>query len=186
MTHLDPAIIAAYVERVISGDERARVDAHLAECDECRREVVAVSDLVHRARTPAWRSARVIIPLAAAAGLLLVLSPWRVIRDIDPAHREPAVIASQPPTVRAPMGPVVEAPSVIWSEVRGANRYRVTLYDSTGRVLWEAATTDTLVALPDSLALRHDARYFWRVHARTGFDRWTESNLVEFRLMDRR
>lgn len=186
MTHLDPAIIAAYVERIISGDERARVDTHLAECAECRREVVAVSDLVRRIRKPAWRSPRVIIPLAAAAGLLFALSPWPGSRDVEPAHREPAVIASQPPMVRAPMGPVAEAPSVIWSEVRGANRYRVTLYDSTGRVLWEAATTDTVVALPASLALQHDARYFWRVHARTGFDRWTESNLVEFRIMDRR
>ena len=76
MTHLDPAIIAAYVERIISGDERARVDTHLAECAECRREVVAVSDLVRRIRKPAWRSPRVIIPLAAAAGLLFALSPW--------------------------------------------------------------------------------------------------------------
>ena len=84
------------------------------------------------------------------------------------------------------MGQVTEAPRVIWSEVRGANRYRVTLYDSAGLVLWEVATTDTLATLPASIALRHDARYFWRVRARTGFDRWTESSLVEFRIVDRR
>ena len=168
-----------------AGDERARVDTHLAERDECRRETVTVSDLVRRTRTP-FRSARVIIPLAAAAGLLLVLSPWRVIRDIEQAHREPAAIASEPPRRARQWARWSRRRVSSGSQVRGANRYRVTLYDSTGRVLWEAATTDTLVALPDSLALRHDARYFWRVHARTGFDRWTESNLVEFRLMDRR
>jgi hypothetical protein len=84
--------------------------------------------------------------------------------------------------VIAPRGVVTSAPAVVWSLVPGADRYRVSVFDSVGRVLWETSTADTILAVPDSVGLTHGAAYFWRVHARTGYDRWIESSLVEFRL----
>jgi predicted anti-sigma-YlaC factor YlaD len=175
--HLDASLMATYIDRRASGDETRRVEDHLATCPACRTEWMAVQGLVHRTALP---SVRALLPLAAAATVLLLFWPWRAGRD--PVHREPAVVTSQAPGVIAPRGVVTSAPAVVWSLVPGADRYRVSVFDSVGRVLWETSTADTILAVPDSVGLTHGAAYFWRVHARTGYDRWIESSLVEFRL----
>ncbi|OLD18763.1 MAG: hypothetical protein AUJ01_06985 [Acidobacteria bacterium 13_1_40CM_3_65_5] len=67
-----------------------------------------------------------------------------------------------------------------WSPVAGADRYRVTVFDATGGVVFVADVSDTAVAFPDSVALVPGASYLWKVNARTGFDRWAASELAEF------
>jgi hypothetical protein len=69
-----------------------------------------------------------------------------------------------------------------WSHVAGADRYRVTVFDATGGVVYAAEASDTVVAFPDSIALVPGASYLWKVDARTGFDRWAASELIEFRV----
>jgi hypothetical protein len=69
-----------------------------------------------------------------------------------------------------------------WTAVPGADRYRVTLFDADGRVLFETQVPDTIAALADSVSLQAGRPYFWKVEARTGFDRWTGSSLAEFRV----
>ena len=64
--------------------------------------------------------------------------------------------------------------------VAGADRYRVTLFDGGGRVLFETQLADTLAALPDSILLDPGRPYLWKVEARTGWQRWSASGLVEF------
>ena len=76
--------------------------------------------------------------------------------------------------------------ALVWSSVPYANNYRVRMFDADGTVLWEREATDTVVPIPDSMALRPLLLYYWRVEARTGFDRRAESDLVEFRLEGRR
>ena len=68
----------------------------------------------------------------------------------------------------------------MWSTVLGADRYRVTLFDSTGVVVFEAESVDTTVALPESVALPSGRKYLWKVEARTDIGRWSASDLVEF------
>jgi len=67
-----------------------------------------------------------------------------------------------------------------WSPVAGADRYRVTVFDATGGVVYATEVSDTVVAFPDSVALVPGDSYLWKVDARTGFDRWAASELAEF------
>ena len=69
-----------------------------------------------------------------------------------------------------------------WSPVVGADRYRVTVFDVTGGVVYASESSDTVVAFPDSVALVPGASYLWKVEARTGFDRWSPSELAEFKI----
>lgn len=177
VNHLDAALLALYIDHRARADEADRVERHLSACADCRTEWMAAQSLVDRRPGP---SVRLLLPLAAAATLVLLVGPGLLRRD--PVHREPVVITSQAPGGIAPRGPVAQVPEVVWSLVPGADRYRVAVFDSAGRVLWEASTADTTVALPDSVKLGPGTAFFWRVHARTGYDRWVESSLVEFRI----
>jgi hypothetical protein len=69
---------------------------------------------------------------------------------------------------------------MVWTSVPGAHAYEITLYDDKGSVLWEASGADTAIALPVRVALAPGRSYFWRVEARTGSERTSESDLVEF------
>jgi hypothetical protein len=52
-------------------------------------------------------------------------------------------------------------------------------------VIWVEETTDSVALVPDSLGLQAGETYFWKVRARTGWDRWSESDLTEFRIVAR-
>lgn len=176
VTHLDASLLALYLDRRATEPEGARVEQHLASCPGCRADWVAAQGVVQspRARHPML----VLVPLAAAATLVLLLMP----QGRSPGHREPLVVTTQAPVGIAPSGNVTGPGAMVWSRVPGADRYRVSVFDSAGRVLWEQATPDTAMALPSSVRLAPHAVHFWRVYARTGYDRWVESSLMEFRI----
>src|SRR6266851_8649915 len=69
--HLEAGLLAAYVDGRAGGSDAARVEAHLAECADCRREVIEVRRLAS-GRTRRWGWPAVAV-LAAAAVLLLVV-----------------------------------------------------------------------------------------------------------------
>jgi hypothetical protein len=58
----------------------------------------------------------------------------------------------------------------------------MTLYDAEGSVAWRATTVDSIISLPDSVALQADRPYLWKVEARVGWDVWESSDLIEFRV----
>jgi hypothetical protein len=119
---------------------------------------------------------RLAVPLAAAAVLLVLLrSPAS---ENGGGHR--GGDGALAPVPISPVGTVAAAHALVWAKVAGADGYRVTLFDAGGRVAYEARATDTSTALPDSVVLVAGRPYLWRVEARTGFDRWTPSALVEF------
>lgn len=188
--------IAAFVDGAVAEDERPRLLRHLATCRHCRTTVAAVartladpavaSEVARVERGAGSRRFRVAAPIAAAAAvLLLMLSPF-----LDPArpvptptHRAPTILGSGIPTPRAPLGVVSRATSFAWAPVAGADRYRVSLFDASGVVVFESEVSDTVVSLPDSVRPRVGDRYLWRVAARTDLDRWAASALAEFRLV---
>jgi putative zinc finger protein len=181
--HLDPHEIATYVDGNVTGEARASIDAHLAACAECRAEVAQVSQIVRTAPTARGVSRRIWIPAVAAAALALLWVGPRAFRESGtPEHRDDAVTATVAPRAIAPVGVVDRATDLVWSSVPYANNYRVRLFDADGTVLWEREAADTVVPIPDSIALRPQLLYYWRVEARTGFDRRAESDMVEFRL----
>jgi hypothetical protein len=180
--HLTVEDVAAYIDRGDAAEQRARVEAHLATCAECRSEVVTVARLARSFRDR--RRWTVAAPLAAAAAvLLLVFAPWQRAPDrSEPVLREPAVTTTVAPRPLAPLGAVAVLPRLLWTSVPHADRYRVTVFDGNGSVVWETLTTDTLVAVPDAVALGVGVPYFWKVAARTSWDRWVVSDLTTFTL----
>ena len=182
--HLETPEIAAYVDGAISGDRYAAIQTHLATCAECRAEVFDVSRIVrsspsaHSATRP-W-ARRIWISMAAAAAVVVLLAkPWAPSHETAPVHRGETQAAAAPRAL-APTGQVEGVTTFVWSSVPQTGNYHVRLFDSQGTVLWETSTADTLAKLPRSVLLRPGRSYYWKVVARTGFDRETASELTEF------
>jgi anti-sigma factor RsiW len=179
--HLEADQIAAYLDRDAEGAQRSRIEAHLVECVDCRRELLEADEI--RASLPARRALRLVPVAAAAAAVLAVGLVSRADRKVGaPVHREPAVTATMAPATIAPRGELASVDTIRWSRVPSADRYRVAIYESEGTPVWEATVNDTAAALPDTVHLRPGRSYYWSVRARTGWDRWTESVLTRFQV----
>ena len=190
---LDEHTVAALADGSLAAESRARALGHVATCALCRRAVASVSEaladgpitreieIVERRRRRAGSRLLVAAPLAAAATVLLLL--WSPADDRPPVHRgSPPPAPAIAPVPRSPVGAVAAVDDFRWSLVTGADRYRVTVFDATGNEVYAAEGSDTVIAFPDSIVLVPGAAYLWRVEARTGFDRWTASELAEFRV----
>jgi anti-sigma factor RsiW len=181
VSHLESTEVAGYLDRTLPAADRARVEAHLSECRDCRAELIAVTRVLRGRERPR----RVLLPLAAAAAVLVLVVPWSRLTQIrqpgQPVLREPASTTAVAPTVIAPRGPA-GGTRFVWSAVSGADRYRITVFTRDGSVAWETQLAETTVALPETLAtpLAPGARYFWKVEARVGWQRWVSSELTEF------
>jgi hypothetical protein len=178
--HLENGQVAAYLDRAIPPADRLAVEAHLAECDACRAEVVALAGVLRTA--PQRRAWTIPASLAAAAAVLVLVVPG-VIRSgffAPDRHREPAVTTTVAPTAIMPRGDMNAVRELMWSAVPRAGRYRVVLLDHGGTLVWRTETPDTAVSIPDSVRLRAGVPYFWKVEAETGFGRWVASDLVDF------
>jgi hypothetical protein len=182
---LDDETIAALADGTLNPQLRASVVSHVAACARCRGALASVAraladPAVARELSAAGggrRSYRIIVPLAAAAVLLLLL---RSPSPQDGGHRGGGIPGANAPVPVSPVGTVADASVLVWRSVTGADAYRVTLFDAQGRVAYETRATDTATSLPDSVVLVAGRPYLWKVEARTGFDRWITSELVEF------
>jgi hypothetical protein len=184
---LDDETIAALAEGTRDDAIRAAALPHLAECARCRAALASVSRAladpsiareITTLRGARRRRLAIAIPVAAAAVLILVALPR--VGDDSSIHRAPTITAVSSPTLVSPVGIVAAAKMLRWSSVAGADRYRTTLFDGAGVVLYETQTADTVVPLPDSVRLVRDRSYLWKVEARTGWGRWSASELIEF------
>lgn len=185
---LDDDTIAALAAGTLDAPTRAAALPHVAGCARCRGAVASVARALSDssvAREVAalegagWRRfVRIALPVAAAAALLLLA--WPPSMDDEPPHRAPPVTAAPAPAPVSPVGPVADAPILRWTSVPGTDRYRVTLFGAGGQVRYETELADTVALLPDSVVLAPGRPYLWKVEARTGFDRWATSALVEF------
>lgn len=185
--------------------------AHLAACVHCRGELSSLSSLfsdpqieaeIRRAEAPralaAARSRQVafragsLITLAAAAALLFVVWPHNqplsapARQAVGPSpHRAPTITVSGAPIPTSPIGDIEARPAFKWSWIAGADRYRLTLYNESGEVIFESQVVGTTLTLPDSVITVPGRSYVWQVEGRNGVDRWTPSELVEFRIVAR-
>lgn len=184
---LDDDTVAVLAEGRLDDGARAAAFPHLAECPRCRAAVASVTKALGDpsvARELATlrgghrRLVRIATPAAAAAIILLIAMP-RPSADVA-LHRAPTITAVSSPVPMAPVGIVASANILRWSSVSGADRYRTTLFDDAGAVVYETQTADTVVALPDSVHLTPSRSYLWKVEARTGWGRWSASELIEF------
>jgi hypothetical protein len=178
--HLAADDLASFIDGTLTPAVRARVEAHLADCDACCAEVIAVSRLM-RIRSPRQRWYLPAVAAAAAAVFLVVVGRQLSVGTAPPAvSREPVITTTVAPTVVAPRGAVDAPPRLVWTSVPHADLYRITLFDDAGGSIWESQTRDTSAALPASIHLADHASYYWRVEAQTGWNRWVASDLTEF------
>jgi hypothetical protein len=173
---------------------------HLAHCSQCAARVAALSRLLQShevsaelraleapSGAAAWRSRliRVAGGLAAAAVLVLAiragLGPGRHAAQL----REQPVTLVSPPIPLQPSGAVTRVDSLSWRSVSRATQYRVTLFAQDGSTVWDTSSADTVVVLAPGIALAPGAVYYWKVEARTDWNRWTASELIEIRIAGR-
>jgi len=170
--HLDPDLVASYLENVCDAEERSRVEAHLAECTDCCEELIALEETIRT--LPSRHRGRFVIPLvvlgaAAALAGLIVLRPSD--NPVELPKGTPIVQRSQPEerSSIAILGPesgaVVEAGEVIlrWAPVEPDARYLVTVTTSDGDSVWALMTPDSAAAIP--VTLDPSGEYLWYVDA---------------------
>lgn len=193
---LDEMALAELVDGAGDPERRAALMTHLAACVVCRGTVASLARFLAQPAARAEvakvagstrRWSRLALPgigiagvTAAAVVLFVVSGLWKVDQRLASSQREVTLTVGVAPEAVAPVGRV-EAPNrFVWAGVPLADRYQLIVFDAQGTVVWEAQTRDTALALPASIGLRAASPYFWRVRARTGWDRWSESALVEF------
>lgn len=183
--HLLPAEMATWLVAGPASPGARRVQAHLAECEVCRGEAIEVSRLVRadrRARQRPWLRAAAMTVAAASVALVVLLG--RPSRPAPPDIVRSSIAAA---TLRpiAPLGTMSLASGPVtftWQPAAEAVEYRLTLLDSTGSVIWNHVTTDTVVVLPLAISLVRKTSYYWYVDALQSNGESTTSRSREFRL----
>src|SRR6266545_1846247 len=160
---LDEHTVAALADGTLDAETRGRALAHVATCALCRRAVASVAEalatvpitheieIVEGRRRRRGPVLRVAVPLAAAATVLLLL--WSPADDRSPGHRGATPPPATTPVPRSPLGAVAAVSDLRWSQVAGADRYRVTVFDAAGDAVYATEALDTVVAFPDSILL---------------------------------
>jgi hypothetical protein len=201
--------VAKVVEQGVNVKDSPELISHLAVCARCREQITSVAGLLREpsvaaeidrnaVRTAApvgrrWRVAGVGALTALAASLAFMMrgtgdnadvtQHMIAVTDAEP-HREQSMTTTVAPALIAPVGAIAAADTFRWTSVPRADRYRLTVFDREGRAVWEAEGNDTIAVRPDSIAGQRGATYLWKVEARTGWDRWVASELVEFSVAD--
>jgi hypothetical protein len=197
---LDDIAIAEVIDAVPA--VRPAHFAHLANCARCRQQVAAVSQLlrdpsivneiahleqpipirvVHRRLV----HAAPVLGLMAAGLAAVLLWPGSntrtpVVATDSARYRERALTSTVAPRLISPAGNAATANSFVWTSVPRADRYRVTVFDREGSVVWESETSDTTLAMPSAINSARGPLFLWGVKARTGFDRWVDSDTKQF------
>lgn len=168
--HLTAEDVTAFLDRRVTAMERAGIEAHLADCRECRVEVAAVRRMV---RATSFRRPMILLPasLVAAAAIAFVALNIQERGPGSAAERIRATTASLPDDSLSRLDALapadgdtipLERPALRWSSVAGEPTYRLTLTDTSGRTVWTGTMADTSVTLPVHL-LQPRATYFWYV-----------------------
>ena len=185
MGHLSDAEAAEYLDRRLPLAQRDRVEGHLASCPDCRAQLLHARQILADTR----QSRRPMViggAIAVAAAMVLFL--------IRPAAHQPERFAPAP-VMRGQMetgrliayGPTGETHArklrFVWSAALGVTTYRLTVTRGDGASVWSQGSTDTSVALSDSVVLRSNQRYFWVADALLGDGGTRSTGLREFSLV---
>lgn len=84
--HPDPERLASYIERSLHPAQRSEVEAHLADCEDCRRVVMDSADLLAEEQ-PRSRKYNVYALGGLAAAAVLIFAVW----TLRPDRLQPAI-----------------------------------------------------------------------------------------------
>lgn len=162
--------LAAAAEARDPSDTRLGVLEHLATCVTCRSEFDLLRTVVtaNRSRRSVRRWLVVALPLAAAAGVVLMLRPWR--SPVAPVYRNVSetVILHQ-------TGQDAQAVRFSWQPVPGADHYVMEIFTLAGESVAQFVSRDTSLLVPRPLA-EPDSVLRWMVRAYLTDGRINESN----------
>jgi len=120
----EEALIEDYLGGRLSGEDRARFEQHYLAAPRHRIRVETVRRLIAAApRQPRWRSVSILVPLAAAATVILALGMWWVYSSRRPPDDVQTRISAPTPRDRnlaAPKPPRVFATSLSPITLRSA------------------------------------------------------------------
>jgi len=182
--HLEPGEVARHVRGTSPPEERVRIEAHLAVCDRCTEEFIAVWRYSGKRR---FRPALLGLGVAAAAAVaaLLLLPPARRPSDgAGPVVRGPGVDSVHLLVVVSPRDrDTVSRPVVLtWRSRPDMATYKVSVAGTDGDSVWALITADTSVSLPDSVRATPGLDYFWYVDGLMADGRALTSGVHQFRL----
>ena len=174
---LPPGDASPSLDDVSAERLRRLVEGEGNESERLRTLDVALSTVEGRRELElAWAAARAARPprrswqrYAVAAGLLIVIGGsallvrGRANTDVTTMRG-----SESPVTLLAPIGEVGagKASRFVWHPVRSAVRYQLVVVDTTGTEVYAGETSDTALALPDSMRLAAGRTYLWWVQAR--------------------
>ena len=167
--HLSVDDIAAMIERKLPASRRAAVEAHLAECAECRAEFVDASTIVN-ASTATSKTWLRWVPLAAAAVVVigampLILSRGRATPGDTERSATPAPTSISIVTPASDSRAAADSVTFVWRAIPGVTTYNLFVADSVGALVFSTKTTDTAIAPGSKLRLSPGALYYWYVDA---------------------
>lgn len=182
MDHLTDTEAAAYLDRGLPLAGRDRVEEHLASCPDCRAQLIAAKNILTHERGPRRSLLFGSAVVAAAAALIFLIRP--ATHEVEHLATAPLMRGSMETARLIAYGPMGEthaqALRFVWSAAPGAATYRVSVTRGDGAAVWSQGSTDTSVALPDSVALRTNQRYFWVADALLGDGSTRSTGLREF------
>ncbi len=200
---LDEIDLAGVLDGVASAMLDQWAVSHLAACARCRAQLAGATRLLREPLVtvelerlaasgprPSRRRTHLAIAgglaAAALAGVLLWPEAARLtgpdsVPDVN-AYRERTLTTTAAPRILGPFTNATPADSLRWSSIPGADLYRITFWRRDGVVAWVGEIRDTVLALPAELTQTGEEHLLWDVRARTGWDRWVVSDLVEFTL----
>jgi hypothetical protein len=207
--------IAGYVDGTLPAETRGHFEEHLAGCDAClaligflsrdreRASDEHVSELaLARARSlirpsPGGSWARSVPQVAAAAAVLLALSPLLVWQAPGPTLRGDGSVAPETRSatpqeyglqVVSPLaGAAIDAGdlTVRWKAVPGSRYYAVRIVSETGELITEERTDDTEWQPSRAIDLSAGGEYYVQVDAYPADSKAISSDHVAFRVSPR-
>ena len=166
--HFSPEMLSGYIDRSLPATARAAVDTHLAECAECRAELVAAKRLVNSAPSTGWRlrPAAAVAAIAATILVAVLLRPSTTPPDRMRSAPSSVAVARNALTAVTPMDTAAAAASngrFVWTRGESVIEYTLTLLEADGRTRWSGSTSDTSLTLPDSVVLVPGSTIYWYV-----------------------
>lgn len=168
--HLSATDIAAFIDRSLPLDERARAESHLSTCNRCREELASCARLTSNAPSPAQRRTtwRLVGLVAAALMIAVLLRPFTGRGHFEASReRGSASTSARMVTVFPTRDAQVTRSNLrfVWRQDDRSGNYRVIVTDASGAPVWTQDTADTTASPPLTVAMNTGVRYFWRVEA---------------------
>lgn len=188
--HITTEELAAYLDGGLDSSSSTRLEQHMADCSECRSELVDARALLATAPPTASSVSpprRKLWAAGLAAAAVLVLAALPVMRRVTAPDRAAPVLRAAPTSqaeidVISPGNEPVNPATVlfIWRPVEGASTYRLTVTDSSGTPLFTRSTTDTTATAPSEAAIGRGRSYLWYVDALRNDGRTSSSGIRSF------